>query len=132
MTIGKRIENRRKELDMSADTLAQKIGKSRATIYRYENGYIEKLPTDVLIPLAEALLTTPEYLMGWTDDPEQKRHILQIDTGKEGIAEALELAVAMNENMFSFADMFQKYTKLSADDRAEIMAMIDFKLSRQK
>lgn len=132
MTIGKRIENRRKELDMSADTLAQKIGKSRATIYRYENGYIEKLPTDVLIPLADALSTTPEYLMGWIDDPAPKKRVIQIDTSGEGLAEAYELAEAIHENMYSFAEMFQKYVKLSTDDRAEIINMIDYKLSRKK
>lgn len=68
MNIGERIKTRREELGMSVESLAKKIGKSRATIYRYESGFIEKLPTDVLIPFAEALLTTPEYLMGWTDD----------------------------------------------------------------
>lgn len=69
MDIGNRIKQRRIELDISADELADMIGKSRATIYRYENGYIEKLPTTVLEPLAAALRTTPAYLMGWEDDP---------------------------------------------------------------
>lgn len=69
MDIGNRIKQRRLELELTADELADKVGKSRATIYRYENGYIENLPTTVLEPLAEALLTTPAYLMGWVDDP---------------------------------------------------------------
>ena len=69
MNIGNRIKQRRIELSISADELADMIGKSRATVYRYENGYIEKLPTTVLEPLASALQTTPAYLMGWEDDP---------------------------------------------------------------
>jgi len=68
MTIGNRIKNRRKELAMTAEELADIIGKSRATVYRYENGDIENMPTNVLEPLATALYTTPAYLMGWTDD----------------------------------------------------------------
>lgn len=69
MNIGKRIRNRRKELGLSADDLAEAIGKDRTTIYRYERGAIEKLPTNILVPIAEALHTTPAYLMGWDDDP---------------------------------------------------------------
>ena len=53
---------RRKELDLSADKIAEALGVSRATIYRYERGDIEKLPTDILIPLAKILKTTPAEL----------------------------------------------------------------------
>lgn len=67
MEIGNRIKQRRVELDMTADDLAEKIGKSRATVYRYENGDIENMPTTVLEPIAKALKTTPAYLMGWED-----------------------------------------------------------------
>lgn len=69
MTIGQKIKELRKQLDMSVDDLASKLGKNRATIYRYERGDIENLPLDVLEPLANALETTPGYLMGWEDSP---------------------------------------------------------------
>ena len=68
MTIGNRIKERRIELGLSADDLADRIGKSRATVYRYENGDIENMPTTVLEPLAKALETTPADLMGWESD----------------------------------------------------------------
>lgn len=69
MLTGKRIKERRLELGMSADDLAEILGKNRATIYRYEGDEIENFPVSIIEPLAKALLTTPEYLMGWTDDP---------------------------------------------------------------
>lgn len=69
MDIGNRIKARRQELGISVDELADELGKNRATIYRYEKGDIENLPTTILKPLAEALHTTPEYLIGWDDDP---------------------------------------------------------------
>jgi transcriptional regulator with XRE-family HTH domain len=72
MTVGKIIKQRRKELRMSADELGARLGKDRSTIYRYENGDIEKLPVDILKPIAEALRTTPEYLLGW--EKEQKKN----------------------------------------------------------
>lgn len=65
MNIGMRIKERRKELKMSADELGKRLGKDRSTIYRYEKGDIENLPLDILEPIAEALETTPQYLMGW-------------------------------------------------------------------
>lgn len=63
--IGERMKARRKELCMSADELGSLLGKNRATIYRYEKGEIEKMPLDILEPIAKALRTTPQYLMGW-------------------------------------------------------------------
>jgi transcriptional regulator with XRE-family HTH domain len=67
MIIGKRIKQKRKELKMSADELAMRLGKDRSTIYRYEKGDIENLPLDILEPIAKALNTTPQYLMGWEE-----------------------------------------------------------------
>lgn len=65
MTTGQRMKARRKELGLSAEVVAARLGVSPATIYRYEKGDIEKLPGIILIPLAEALHTTPAFLMGW-------------------------------------------------------------------
>ncbi len=67
VTIGERIKQRRQELGLSADQVAEAIGKNRATIYRYESDEIEKFPIGILYPLAEVLRTTPQYLMGWED-----------------------------------------------------------------
>ena len=50
MTVGERIKNRREEIGMTVDELAEKLGKNRATIYRYERGDIEKLPIEILEP----------------------------------------------------------------------------------
>lgn len=70
MSTGQRIKDRRKSLTLSAETLAQKIGVSPATVYRWEKGEIEKVPMTVLPTLSEALQTTPEYLMGWSESPD--------------------------------------------------------------
>lgn len=65
MKTGDRIRQRRKELGLTAEQVAEKLGKNRATIYRYESNEIENLPSAVLEPLAEVLSTTPANLMGW-------------------------------------------------------------------
>lgn len=70
MTIGDRIKQRREQLGISAERLGELIGKAKTTIYRYEQGEIENMPSSLLTPLAEALLTTPAFLMGWEDEKE--------------------------------------------------------------
>lgn len=75
MTTGSRMKERRKEIGVPVETIANALGVSVATVYRYENGDIEKVPGTVLEPLARVLQTTPAYLMGWDDTtPEQPPH----------------------------------------------------------
>lgn len=68
MTIGDRIKTRRVRLGLSVDELAARLGKNRATVYRYENNEITNFPAKVLEPLARALETTPAVLMGWGEE----------------------------------------------------------------
>lgn len=67
MTTGQRMRERRKELGLSAEYVADRLGVSPATIYRYEKGDIEKMPGNILEPVAQILRTTPAYLMGWKE-----------------------------------------------------------------
>ena len=69
MEVYERIKARRKELGLSADDVAEALGVSRATVYRYESAEIEKLPTQIIIPLAAVLHCSPAWLMGWEDPP---------------------------------------------------------------
>ena len=71
MTTGQRMKERRKQIGISAETVAARLGVSPATIYRYENGGIDKVPGDLLAPIAEVLQTTPAYLMGWEYDEKE-------------------------------------------------------------
>lgn len=68
VNIGERMKKRRKQLKLSADVVAERLGVSRSTIFRYEKGEIEKLPTNILDDIAKILQTTPAYLMGWESD----------------------------------------------------------------
>ena len=73
MEIYERIKKRRKELGLSADEVAKALHVSRATIYRYESKEIEKLPTNIMEPLANVLKCSVPYLMGWDEmgDPRK-------------------------------------------------------------
>jgi transcriptional regulator with XRE-family HTH domain len=73
MNIGVRIKQRRKQLKINADELAEFVGVSPSTIFRYEKGDIEKMPTTVLEKIAVKLNTTPAYLMGWDEEKKDQQ-----------------------------------------------------------
>lgn len=78
MNLYERIRNRRNELNMSQDKLATKLGyKSRSTIAKIEAG-INDIPQSKIKDFADALDTTPSYLMGWDDELAQIKHDLDV------------------------------------------------------
>ena len=79
MTVGERLKRRRKELGMSAEAVAEKLGCSPSTVYRYENGEINKMGIDKLKPIAEAINTSPAYLMGWEDEETLPANVSRIE-----------------------------------------------------
>ena len=67
-TIGERIKARREELDITQDELAKKLGyKSRSSINKIESGDRD-LTQSKIKSIADALQTSPAYIMGWDED----------------------------------------------------------------
>lgn len=69
MTIGKKIARLRKKLGMTQVYLADKANITSQMLSKYETDIVTNIPTDKLERIAEALHTTPTYLMGWEDTP---------------------------------------------------------------
>lgn len=83
---------------MSAEELAKRLGKNRATIYRYESSEIENLPITIIEPLAKILQTTPAYLMGWEEELQQKKP----NTIAAHIPEGVELTEEELEELYNY------------------------------
>lgn len=66
--IAERIKQRRHELGLSLQSIADQTGISRSTLQRYETGGIKNIPIKRLEGLATALQTTPEWIMGTYKD----------------------------------------------------------------
>ncbi len=120
MTTGDRIRARRKELGISADALAEKIGVSRSTMFRYESGFIEKMPINNLVPIARALSTTVEYLMGWNEDKDIPNFYTEGGVDTESAADisdqALKFALfgdneGITDAQFEEVKQFAKFVK---------------------
>lgn len=76
-TIGERIKARRIAMGLTVDQLADRLGKNRATVYRYENDEIGNIPLSVIAPLADILGTTTQYLAGWVKEEDQWTNIFK-------------------------------------------------------
>lgn len=66
--IGKRIQERRKALKISAAEVADGTGLSKATIHRYENGEIRNIKLPVIEAIASMLNVNALWLIGKSDD----------------------------------------------------------------
>ena len=73
--LGERIKNLRKQRGLSLGQLAESIGTSRQTVFRYENGTITNIPTEKLEGLANALGVSPSQLMGWESENSSLNYI---------------------------------------------------------
>ena len=73
MEVGERIKKRREELGMTQDELAQKVGyKTRSSVAKLESNANGMLQSKLVL-FADALQTTPSYLMGWTEDEKTEK-----------------------------------------------------------
>lgn len=71
MTIGERIKFKREELNISQDELARRLGyKSRSSINKIELG-LQNLNQSKIKAIADALQTTPSFIMAWTEDKKE-------------------------------------------------------------
>lgn len=102
-----KIKNRRAELNMTLEDVAREVGVSSATVQRWESGNIKNLRRDKILALANALKTTPSYLMGWTDCANFQPRDDMVEKFKEKEAYALKLEFkvrALEENIRRIED----------------------------
>lgn len=74
--VGERVRKRRTELSLTMPELGRRIGVNKSTIQRYEADGVDPKRTMIINGLAEALLTTPEWLTGLSEEKEYDRHTL--------------------------------------------------------
>ena len=79
-TLYDRIKSRRTELGLTVEELAHKMGyKDKSSISKIENGKAD-IPQSKIAAFADALQTTPAYLMGW-----EEKNTPNTETSVEGI-----------------------------------------------
>lgn len=72
MDMGQKIYDLRNQKGMTLEELGTKVGVGKSTVRKWENGIIANMKRDKIAKVAEALETSPAYLMGWEEPLEQR------------------------------------------------------------
>jgi transcriptional regulator with XRE-family HTH domain len=67
-TTSKRIKELRIKNNLTMEVLAEKIGVSKSTIAKWENGYVENMRQDNILKLSKLFNVPATYIMGY-DEP---------------------------------------------------------------
>ena len=73
MNMGEKIYYLRTKNSMTLEELGNKVGVGKSTVRKWENGMIANMKQDKILKVAEALNTTPAYLMGWDEAKEEPK-----------------------------------------------------------
>ena len=94
--VGQRIKERRNEINISMPELGRRVGVNKSTIQRYETDGVDPKRTMIINGLADALLTTPEWLTGLSDEKEyNSKTLCQMDIEKHITAYLDELTATV-------------------------------------
>ena len=105
-TTGARIRSARKASGLSQSALAEKIGSTKQTIYKYENDMITNIPLDKLKAIAASLSIPPDDLLGWKNKSEEETTLLSIYH---------ELDAADRKRLLSYAEKIRELCLIERD-----------------
>ena len=137
MTLAERVKLKRKELGLTQEELAHRMGyKSRVSVNKIEMG--RPITQKIIVKLAEALDTSPSYLMGWEDEKEDNKkdtvysdignnikslresnNITLVEMSKElsiPIEDIKAYEKGLKEIPIEYLKMFAKYFNVSVDE----------------
>lgn len=106
MTLGSRVTARRKELGMTQEELAKRMGyRSRSSINKVESG--REVSQRIVARLADALDVSVPYLMGWERKPEEQA--------------AFDASILLDEDIM---EVVHGYKTLDEEQKAAVKQMI--------
>ena len=71
--MAQRIKALRQEKGLTLEQVADVVGVGKSTVRKWETGMIANMKRDKIADLAKALGTTPAYLMGWSEEDQEKK-----------------------------------------------------------
>ena len=108
MTIGDRIRKRREMVGISQTELAEKIGVSKQTLYKYESNIVTNIPSDKIEFISKVLDVSPAYLMGWekpsVEDVEFSADLIGNPLLLKYVKKIYEMNYSDREKIFSYID----------------------------
>lgn len=112
MNIHENIKNLREQKNLTLEEVGKRIGTTKQTISRYENGEITAIPYDRIIALANLFNVTPSYLMGWEDEIKEEADVdvaltNMNDRVKKYALKLNDLPKEKQEQIYSLIDMLK-------------------------
>ena len=132
MKTGERIKELRKSRKLSVEYVADKLGVSPSTVYRYENSSISKIPIDVIDSLCGILGVSTRELMGNTVNASEENDIKQ-DSGtafanpSDAMAFVLKMPVLAAYGGYDPKSMDETQIVEFAEDLLQQLKMVSYK-----
>ena len=82
---------------MTQDELANKVGTTKQTIYKYENNIITNIPSDKIELIAYALEVDPVVLMGWDRDFAKLEQHLDLENYKANARNIMDESISLKD-----------------------------------
>ena len=124
MAIGERIKKLRLQNNYTLDEIADKLGTSRQTIFKYENNIVTNIPSDKIEKLAVIFNVSPAYIMGWEEDDSLGDYEENIKYLEENYPSLVDLYNEIHAND-QLVILFDKAKKLEPQDLAQILKILD-------
>lgn len=119
MTIGERIKRTREKCGLSQTELAEKIGVSKQTLYKYENNIVTNIPSNKIELLADKLGVSESYIMGWEEEIESIDFVevvnAMFDPDLKLFFEAVAEMRKQNEEKFKRLKSYMEFLKVEHD-----------------
>ena len=97
MDINEKLRDRRVELGLTQQDVADLVGVSEGTVSRWESGDIGNMRRDRIAAYAKALHVSPAVIMGWEDIPEP--HLYALNPVESAIIDAYRSADPLDRAM---------------------------------
>ncbi len=136
-SMAQKIKELRQKNGQTLEEIARKVGVGKSTVRKWETGMIQNMRRDKIYNLAQALHTTPAYLMGWENDsnPVDTKRLEPQNSVKPCQAEfeTINLDELIRKQYDdSTVKALSLYVQLDLDDKAEIRAEMKLMLKDEK
>ena len=88
--LSRKIKQLRLAKGMTLEQVADIVGVGKSTVRKWETGMIANMKRDKIALLAQALSTTPAYLMGWEENTHVE-HYIQVSEDEQKLLELFRL-----------------------------------------
>ena len=130
--MAQRIKALRQEKGLTLEQVAEVVGVGKSTVRKWETGMIANMKRDKIAALANALGTTPAFLMGWKEPIEEKLSPSE-ETLTEGEKEWLALYRKVPESSRPMLQLlFETFGNIPESSQQMVLGMLRVVEKEQK